>query len=143
MLLAVSCKKVAHFSEAIVYHASSGGRLSDDTLIAVEFIAKNVGKIALTVFVYLAVFDVVGVLVCLFLDIIDEGSMGVYYALWFVLAVFCGMLSYSTSADLATPKTPENAGKAGLLAIFATAVIVAAVGLGSYLIWWQIGRAHV
>ena len=139
MLLAVSCKKIAHFSEAIVYHARSSGRLSDDTLVAVEFIAKNIGKIALTVLVYLAVFDVVGVLLCLFLDVIDEGSTGVYYALWFVLAVFCGMLSYSTAADMTSPKTPENAGKAGLLAIFATVVIVVAVSLASYLIWWRYG----
>jgi hypothetical protein len=36
----------------------------------------------------------------------------------FVLPVFCGMLSYSTAADMASPKILENASKAGLAAIF-------------------------
>ena len=68
-----------------------------------------------------------------------RADTGVYYALWFVLAVFCGMLSYSTAADIASPQTPENASKAGLLAIFATVVILATVSVGSYLIWWRYG----
>jgi hypothetical protein len=139
VLLAVSCKKISHLSEAILYQAPSSGRLSDDTLVAVEFVAKNIGKISFAVFCYMAVFDVVGVVLCFLLDVIDEGNTGVYYALWFVLAVFCGMLSYSTAADMASPKTPENAGKAGLLAIFATVVIIAAVGTASYMIWWRYG----
>jgi hypothetical protein len=139
VLLAVSCKKIAHFCEAIVYHASSGGYLSDDTLIAVEFNAKNIGKIALTVFAFLAVFDVVGLLLCWFLDIVHEISMGEFYALWFVLAVFCGILTYTTAIDMASPKTPENARKAGLLAVLATVVIIAAASFGSYMIWWRDG----
>lgn len=106
---------------------------------AVEFVAKNIGKIALCVFIYLAVFDVVGALACLFLDFIEEGNMGVYFAVWFVLGVFCGMLSYSTAADLASPKTPENGRKAGLLAIFVTIVMVAAISLAFYSIWWRTG----
>jgi hypothetical protein len=86
--------------------------------------------------IYLVVFDVVGVLACWFLDFVEEGNIGVFFAVWFVLGVFCGMLSYSTAADLPSPKMPE---KAGRLAIFATFVMVAAISIGSYLIWWRNG----
>lgn len=106
---------------------------------AVEFIAKNIGKIALCMFIYLVVFDVVGALFCLLLDIFKDASMSADYAAWFVLGVFCGILSYGTATDLAAPKTPENVRKAGLLAIFVTFVIAAAICAGSYLIWWRYG----
>jgi hypothetical protein len=108
-------------------------------LIVMEFIAKNIGKIALCMLIYLVVFDVVGVLVAWFLDVIMEVDTAVLYAVWFVLAVFCGMLSYSSAADLATPKTPENSRKAGLLAVLATFVMVAVISIASYLIWWRKG----
>ena len=68
-----------------------------------------------------------------------RAARGCNYTLWFVFAVFCGMLRYSTAADIASSKTPENAGKAGLLAIFATVVIVAAISTGSHLIWRRYG----
>lgn len=97
------------------------------------------GKTALTVFASLAVFDLVGAILCFFLGIVDEDSPAMYYTLWFVLAVFCGMLSYITAADMTSPKTPGNAGKPGLLIIFTTIGVVAAVSLGCYLIWWRDG----
>ena len=57
--------------------------------LAMELTPKSIGKIALTAFVYLAVFDVIGVLMCFFMDIFSSStSAAVYYAVWFVLGVF-------------------------------------------------------
>jgi hypothetical protein len=104
-----------------------------------EFIAKNIGKIALTIFGFLAVFDVVGALVSFFMNIFDEASPAVVYTVWFVLAVFCGVLSYITAIDMPAPKAPGSAAKAGLLAIAVTFVMTAAISIGAYLRWWRYG----
>jgi hypothetical protein len=97
--------------------------------------AKTIGKIALSTFIYIAVFDVVGVLLCLFLDIVESSgtSAALYYAVWFVLGVFCGLLSYSGAKDLGAPKV------FGVAIIFVTLIVMAGISVASYLIWWRYG----
>jgi hypothetical protein len=109
--------------------------------VALPLTAKIVGKIALSALIYLAVFDVVGVLLCMFLDIFFPASQSaaLFYAVWFVLGVFCGMLCYSGAGDIAGFKAREGIAKAGITAIAAMFVIGAAISLASYGIWWRYG----
>jgi hypothetical protein len=118
-------------------------------------IVKTLGKMVGSLLLYLVGFDIVGVIVCLFFDILSLGDSdtAVYYALWFVLGVFCGLFSYDTGGSIASPKSSadgtdeqatnqewtdrEDSGKYGLLVILVTLVVLGALSVIFYRLWWQ------
>ena len=69
---------------------------------------------------YLVMFDLVGVAVSFVFEVADIGAAP-FYALWFVLGVFCGLLNYNTAGGRAYPKSEgdwtdrDDASKTGLL----------------------------
>jgi hypothetical protein len=116
---------------------------------------KTLGKIAGCLLLYLLGFDIVGVIVCLFFDILSLGDSdpSAYYAVWFVLGVFCGFFSYGTVGEIASRKSSvdgasqdgeflgwtsrEDSGRSGLLVILTTSVILGTLSVLFYLFWWQ------
>jgi hypothetical protein len=99
---------------------------------------------------YLVVADLVGVAVCFFYDAIASErrtSTALFYAIWFVAGVFCGMLSYLTCGNIAMPEKTgdfirwKDEGQTGLLVILTTAVILVALSLLFYKLQWQYPRA--
>jgi hypothetical protein len=118
-------------------------------------IVKMLGKIAGCLLLYLVGFDIVGVLVCLFFDILSFGDSDIsaYYAVWFVLGVFCGVFSYETGGKIASPKSTaegakergtnqewtsrEDSRRSGLLVILTTSVVLGTLSVLFYLLWWQ------
>jgi hypothetical protein len=113
-------------------------------------VAKKLVKIAACILLYLVAFDIVGALVCLFLDIVSFGdsNTAAYYAIWFVLGVFCGLFSYDMGGTVASPKSNadgtnqdwtsrEDSGKTGLLVIFTTSMVLVTLSVPCYLFLWQ------
>jgi hypothetical protein len=107
--------------------------------------AKSFGKIVLATLLYLIVFDVVGVAACFFFDVVPlrGTSTALFYTIWAVLGIFCGMLSYNTGGGLASPKstqdwsTREESGKAGLLVILAMSFVLAMLSITFYSLLWR------
>ena len=118
-------------------------------------IVKTLGKIAGCLLLYLLGFGIVGVIVCLFFDFLSLGDsdLPVYYAVWFVLGVFCGIFSYETGGKIASPKSTvdganqdgtnqdwtlrEDSRRSGLLVILTTSVILGTLSVLFYRLWWQ------
>jgi hypothetical protein len=96
---------------------------------------------------YLAVFDLIGVAMCFFFDVmapfVRGTSTALFYAIWLVLGIFCGILSYDTSGSFASPdskgdwKNRADASKTGLLVILMSSVILAALSISFYLLLWR------
>jgi hypothetical protein len=72
-------------------------------------LAAKLGKIAACTILCLAVFDIGGVVVSFVLEVAGvvsrNTSAALYYAIWFVLGVFCGILNYNTAGGFASPKS--------------------------------------
>jgi hypothetical protein len=108
-------------------------------------VAKKLGKMAASTLLYLIAFDVVGVVVCFFFDIapLRGKSTALFYAIWFVLGVFCGLLSYNTAGSIASPQSNvewtnrEDSGKSGLLAVLTISVVLTALSVAFYLLLWR------
>lgn len=83
-------------------------------------LAAKLARIAACTMLYLVVFDLVGVAVSFVFEVADIGAAP-FYALWFVLGVFCGLLNYNTAGGRAYPKLEgdwtdrDDASKTGLL----------------------------
>ena len=75
-------------------------------------LAAKLAKIAVCTILYLAVFDIAGVVVSFVFEIAGvvnrNISAGLFYALWFVLGVFCGLLNYNTAGGFASPKSEAD-----------------------------------
>jgi hypothetical protein len=71
--------------------------------------AAKLAKIAACTMLYLAVFDIAGVVASFVLEVagvVGRGtSAALYYTLWFVLGVLCGLLNYNTAGGFASPKS--------------------------------------
>lgn len=123
-------------------------------------VMKRIGKLAGCILLFLIGFDIVGAIACLLLDIVSFGdsNTAAYYALWLVLGIFCGLFSYDTNGRIACLKSNgdgktadtafqdwasrEGSGKAGLLVIFMTFVVMAALSaLFNALLWDGGGEA--
>ena len=75
-----------------------------------------------------------------------------YAALWLVLGLLCGLFSYSTAGKIASSKSPADettptlafddwisrpdSGKAGLLVLLVTFIVLAALAVFFNLLWW-------
>ncbi len=99
--------------------------------------------------VFLIVFDLIGVAMCFFFEVFvssRQTSAALYYTIWFVLGVFCGMLSYSTSGSIASQQpegdwtTRTDAGGTGVLVILTTAVVLAALSILFYRLTWRLSN---
>lgn len=95
--------------------------------------------------VSLVVFDLVGVVVCFFFDVMPlrDSSTALSYAIWFVLGSFCGLFGYNAGGSSASPASEgdwtnrDDARKTGLLVILATLVILLTLSIVCYRLMWQ------
>lgn len=108
-------------------------------------VVKKLGKIVLSTLLYMIGFDLVGVAACFFFDVapIRGVSTALFYTIWFVLGVFCGLLSYNTGGSITALKsnedwsTREDSGKTGLLVLLATLFLLVTLSIACYLLLWQ------
>ena len=106
---------------------------------------KKFGRLTAFTLLYLVVFDLIGVAACFFLDVIPSrgSSAALMYAIWFVLGVFCGLLSYITGGGIMSGESKgdwmnrEDAGRTSWLVIAATSAILAALAIPCYLTMWR------
>jgi hypothetical protein len=107
--------------------------------------AKRLGKIALSTLLYMIVFDLAGVALCFFFEVapVRGTSTALFYTIWLVLGVLCGLFSYNTGGGLASPKSNvdwsarADSGKAGLRVILAMLFVLAALSIACYLLLWR------
>jgi hypothetical protein len=98
---------------------------------------------------FLVAADLVGVAACFFCDALlaeRRTSAALYYAIWFVLGVFCGLLIYLTCGSITSPEKRGlmswgDQGQDGLLVILTTTVILVALSILFYRLQWQYPRA--
>jgi hypothetical protein len=88
------------------------------------------------------VFDLIGVAACSSFDVASVLSLNIgdtctllFYTIWIVLGIFCGLLSYDAGGKVGSPNGPgdwtsrEGAGRTGLLVVGIESAIVAAVSI--------------
>jgi hypothetical protein len=110
-------------------------------------ILAQFGKVVALALIYLVAFDVVGVIVSLVLDVVPvRGKSGLlFYTIWSVLGVFCGMITYNGAGDAVCEAgagdwtSRPDASRAGRVVLVALTFLFAAIGIASYFIWWQRG----
>jgi len=99
---------------------------------------------------YLVAADLVGVAVSFFCDAFvpeRRTSTALYYAIWFVVGVFCGVLIYVTCGSFTSPEKKGDLmkwgdeGQTGLLVILTTAAILVGLSILFYRLQWQYPRA--
>jgi hypothetical protein len=108
-------------------------------------VAQRLGKILACIVVCLVVFDIVGVVVCFFFDVmpIRNSSTALSFAIWFVLGAFCGLFGYNAAGSSASPASDgdwtdrEDARKTGLLAILVTLAVLVTLSIACYQLMWQ------
>ena len=108
-------------------------------------VAKKVAKIVLCTLLYLIAFDVTGVAACFFFEIapLRGVSTALFYTIWLVLGIFCGLLSYNTGGRIASGpskddwSTRPDSGRAGLLVIAITLLLLAILSVVFYCLVWQ------
>jgi hypothetical protein len=93
---------------------------------------QKLARVVIFTLIYLVVFDLIGVVVCFFFDVASAlplrgNSTALFYAIWFVLGVFCGLLSYNTGTSFV----------AGFLVVMTTAVILTALSISCYVLLWR------
>jgi hypothetical protein len=107
-------------------------------------IAWKLARIAGVFVVYVAGFWLIGEIVSFAFEAIWGLSMEgidavIYYVLWCVLGVFCGLLSYDWGGKLASPSSPgdwtgrKDAGKTGAVVVLTESVLLLALFLSCYL----------
>jgi len=103
----------------------------------------------LSIIGYLVAFDILGVIACLVFDSLPlRGvSTALFYTVWFVGGVFCGLLGYNTAGGLLL-KVEEGdwtaspaSGKAGLTIIVVMAVILAGLWVLFQKVMWKSNMA--
>lgn len=110
---------------------------------------RRIAKIVLTSLLYLVVFDLTGVVACSFFDIasvlplkIGATSTALFYTIWIVLGIFCGLLSYDAGGKIGSASGPgdwtsrEGAGRTGLLVVWIECMMVAAASILCCLFLW-------
>ena len=116
-------------------------------------IARKLARIAGVFVVYVAGFWLIGEIVSFAFEAIWDLSMEgfdavIYYVLWCVLGVFCGLLSYDGGGKLASPSSPgdwtgrKDAGKTGAIVVLTESVLLLALFLSCYL-WVSSSRSLI
>jgi hypothetical protein len=111
---------------------------------------RKIAKIVLSTLLYLVVFDLIGVAACSFFDVasalplkIGATSTLLFYTVWIVLGIFCGLLSYDAGGKLGSASGPgdwtsrEGAGRTGLLVVWIESAILAAGAIVCCLFLWS------
>jgi len=111
---------------------------------------KTLAKVVGCLLACLVIFDIAGVAVVFVFDVLSFSSTGLYYVLWFVLGVFCGLFSYNFCGDLASASSEQMEDKpgtdwtsrdksemAGLVVIVTTGAILLSLSVPFYLYAWQ------
>jgi hypothetical protein len=106
-------------------------------------------KIVFCALLYLAGFDLIGVVACSFFDLasalplkLGNTSTLLFYTVWAVDGIFCGLLSYDAGGKLGSGKGPgdwssrDGAASVGLLVLWLESAIVAALSILCYLFLW-------
>jgi hypothetical protein len=107
-------------------------------------IATKLAGIAGVFLLYTAGFGLIGGIVSFVFEAIGDLSMEgfdavIFYVLWCVLGIFCGLLGYDGGGKFASPNSPgdwtgrEDAGKTGLLVVLTESVLLLALFLPCYL----------
>jgi hypothetical protein len=102
-------------------------------------------KTALAFLITLVVFDVVGIGVCFIFEVVPfrRGSSLALFAVWFVLGVFCGLISYMQGGPRLLGKEEkdwtgrEDAGRIGAGVIGVASAVLAVLSGLSWLLWWS------
>jgi ABC-type thiamin/hydroxymethylpyrimidine transport system permease subunit len=106
-------------------------------------------KAVFAILAYLIAFDVVGVIVSLVFDSLPlRGvSTALFYTVWFVAGVFCGLLSYNKGGGILLKvkegdwsSAPES-GKTGLIIIVTTTLILVGLTALFQTIAWKAGSS--
>ena len=110
-------------------------------------LAAKLAKIAACTVICLAVFDILGVVVSFVLDVFGVEMAGIdaaaFYALWFVLGVFCGLLNYNTAGGLASSKSEGawtnrvDASKTGLLVCAILILLLIGLSVLFFATFWR------
>jgi len=106
---------------------------------------KNLLKIIVTVIVSLIVFDVAGVVVSLIFDIspFRAVSSPLFYVIWFVDGVFCGLFTYNWAGMMVSRNGDEDwmeksdADSMGRLVLICTAGVLLGLIVLFYWILWK------
>lgn len=111
-------------------------------------------KISLATLLYLVGFDLLGVLACSIFDVasvlplkIGNTSTMLFYTVWIVDGIFCGLLSYDAGGRIGSEKGPgdwtgrEGAGRTGLLVVLVQCLLVAGLWILCRSFLWQRGIA--
>jgi hypothetical protein len=64
----------------------------------------NIAKVASLTLFWLLIFDLVGAVVSFVLDVLEseDGTRESFYLIWFILGVYCGMLTYQGACGMLT-----------------------------------------
>ncbi len=97
------------------------------------------------VLMWLVVFDVVGVVACLVLDVapLRHNSSALPYTIWFVLGIFCGLMCYHAAgyfmgkADDTDWYERMGASRTGAYIIGLTATLLSLLSAIFYALWWR------
>jgi hypothetical protein len=113
---------------------------------------SRIVKIFLSTLLYLVGFDLLGVLLCAVFDVasvlplkLGNTSTMLFYTVWIVDGIFCGLLSYDAGGRIGSEKGPgdwtsrEGAGRTGLLVVLVQCVLVAGLLTLCRLFLWQRG----
>ena len=94
--------------------------------------------------------DAVGALACTVFDILDlrSNSPALFYAIWLVLGVFCGLLAYGFAGSWSSPKAQTGdwssmpgASRIGTGVIITSLFVIAGLAWLFYTIYWSRGVA--
>jgi hypothetical protein len=107
-------------------------------------IGRKLARIAGIFLVYVTAFWLIGKIVSFFFENISdlpvEGIDAViYYVLWCVLGIFCGLLGYDAGGTLGSPSSPgdwtgrQDAAKTGLIVVLTESVVLLLLFVACYL----------
>ncbi len=104
-------------------------------------------RAVLVILGFLLVFDIGGVILCLIFDILPlRGvSTALYYTIWFVAGVFCGLLAYNTAGGQLLKveegdwSSAPGSSKTGLAVISVSAIILAGLSALFWKLSWKAG----
>ncbi len=98
---------------------------------------------------FLVAADLLGVAACFLFDVFGSEratSGALYYAIWFVLGVFCGVFIYSLSDAFTSPETKGSKeqgdhGRAAVLVITSVAIVLTCLSVLFYRFDWRYSHA--
>lgn len=111
-------------------------------------IGRTFLKVALILLLFLAVADVMGVVVCTLIDVapLRHKSSLLPYAIWLVLGIFAGLFAYNAAGAWASPKAEAAAGAGDVdwsarpgarRIVAASALILAALAVLFWKLYWS------